>query len=280
MELLIKGKESIEESLAAWSEGELMDGENQVECEACNTKKPTVRRSCLGQLPNLLILHLKRFDLDYTTFETVKLNNRCAFPTLLNVKPYTREGLEEAAALTYDEEEGGKGGGKAGGNKEKEDMAVPMVLDDGDYEYELKGVVIHAGVAQGGHYYSYIKDRQREDTWHKFDDEDVTAFDPANIETQCFGGTWSKQTNYNGMASSIEQERVHNALLLFYEKVRPRTETAAVVSEVAVPAAAHVPSPAGQGGGRGKGGQGGRRCHGRGHRNCRGGGQGRRPVGG
>ena len=66
VELIIKGKESIEESLAAFVEGELMDGDNQVECEGCNTKKPTVRRICLGTLPNLLILHLKRFDLDFT----------------------------------------------------------------------------------------------------------------------------------------------------------------------------------------------------------------------
>jgi ubiquitin C-terminal hydrolase len=29
---------------------------------------------------------------------------------------------------------------------------------DEDYEYNLVGVLVHAGVAQGGHYYSYIKD--------------------------------------------------------------------------------------------------------------------------
>jgi hypothetical protein len=47
-----------------------------VECEPCGTKRDSMRRISLGALPNLLILHLKRFDLDYTTFETVKLNNR------------------------------------------------------------------------------------------------------------------------------------------------------------------------------------------------------------
>ena len=246
LELLIKGKESIEESLAAWSEGELMDGENQVECESCNTKKPTIRRSCLGQLPNLLILHLKRFDLDYTTFETVKLNNRCAFPTVLNVKPYTREGLEEAAALAPPDEEGGEGSQQTKKKEEEgECAAVPMVLDDGDYEYELKGVVIHAGVAQGGHYYSYIKDRQREDTWHKFDDEDVTSFDPSLIEAQCFGGSSTKTTTtFNGVVNSIEQERVHNALLLFYEKVRPRTETAAAATAPVVSEGEAAAAPA------------------------------------
>ena len=30
---------------------------------------------------------------------------------------------------------------------------------DEDCEYNLVGVLVHAGVAQGGHYYSFIKDR-------------------------------------------------------------------------------------------------------------------------
>lgn len=29
--------------------------------------------------------------------------------------------------------------------------------DQGQYEYELKGVVVHSGTAFAGHYYSYIK---------------------------------------------------------------------------------------------------------------------------
>lgn len=231
IELIIKGKESIEESLAAFVEGELMDGENQVECEGCNTKKPTVRRICLGALPNLLILHLKRFDLDFSTFETVKLNNRCAFPMRLNVKPYTREGLEEAERAKLLLEQVSISEPVSGTREGEGEGEVPSVLEEGEYDYELKGVVIHAGIAQGGHYYSYIKDRQRPDCWHKFDDEDVSDFDPAWLENQCFGGTFLKTTTtWNGMVSSVEQEKVHNALMLFYEKVLPRGAAVAGVA--------------------------------------------------
>jgi Ubiquitin carboxyl-terminal hydrolase len=88
--------------------------------------------------------------------------------------------------------------------------------------YELKGVLVHAGIAQGGHYYSFIKERPNDsnnnsntatsssdstatatatatdaaaasdsstsgssnattsDKWYRFDDEDVTLFDPGN----------------------------------------------------------------------------------------------------
>jgi len=256
VELLIRAKESIQESLAAFVEGEMMDGENKVECEGCNTKKATIRRTCLGQLPNVLILHLKRFDLDYTTFEVVKLNNRCAFPMRLNVKPYTKEGLEEAAVRERelqlaeerqrgeddneddDRSEGSSiiapppppptiNNGTSHPPPAPEGSVAPMVLDDEDYEYELKGVVIHAGVAQGGHYYSFIKDRTMEGedgngVWHRFDDEEVSVFDPKNIEAQCFGGTTIKTSTWQGVTNTIEQERVANALMLFYEKVRPR----------------------------------------------------------
>lgn len=33
----------------------------------------------------------------------------------------------------------------------------PSTHSQGQYEYELKGVVVHSGTAFAGHYYSYIK---------------------------------------------------------------------------------------------------------------------------
>ncbi len=71
-----------------------MDGDNKVDCEICAQKKATIRRTCIGNLPNTMVLHLKRFDLDFQTFETVKLNNRMAFSTRLNMLKYTKEGIE------------------------------------------------------------------------------------------------------------------------------------------------------------------------------------------
>lgn len=40
-----------------------------------------------------------------------------------------------------------------------EDQSAKMKEDAGDYMYNLAGILVHAGVAQGGHYYSYIRDR-------------------------------------------------------------------------------------------------------------------------
>ena len=83
-------------------------------------------------------------------------------------------------------------------------------LSDEDYEYKLAGVLVHAGVAQGGHYYSFIKDRslpngEGADKWFRFDDEDVTPFDPSSIEVECFGGKVKKETKFpNGQVAPLQ----------------------------------------------------------------------------
>ncbi|CAM9396814.1 unnamed protein product, partial [Scytosiphon promiscuus] len=163
LEVNIRGKESLEESLASFVESELMAGDNKVDCEDCGEKKDARMRTCLEHLPNLLIVHLKRFELDYRTFETVKLNDRCSFPMLLDLKPYTMKGTDEREAM----EEALQAAAEASGGdltieqvtKLHEEQAAKMKEDAGDYMYNLAGILVHAGVAQGGHYYSYIRDR-------------------------------------------------------------------------------------------------------------------------
>lgn len=49
----------------------------------------------------------------------------------------------------------------------------------------LKGVVIHSGCAESGHYYSLIKS---EAEWYKFDDSRVTSFKMNDLSDEAFGG--------------------------------------------------------------------------------------------
>jgi ubiquitin C-terminal hydrolase len=87
----------------------------------------------LKELPNVLIIHLQRIVFNLDTLQNEKMSNRVEFPHQLSLEPYTREGL----AL---KETG------------KSDFLRPKEY----YEYQLKGVVVHKGTAQYGHYYSYI----------------------------------------------------------------------------------------------------------------------------
>ena len=102
VELIIRGKDKIENSLGELIQEELMDVDNKIQCDVCTQKKAT----CLGHLPNTMILHLKRFDLDFQTFETVKLNNRMAFPLRINMFEYTKEGIEQLEGIEYTKKHG------------------------------------------------------------------------------------------------------------------------------------------------------------------------------
>jgi ubiquitin C-terminal hydrolase len=242
IELNIKGKDNIHNSIADLVAGELMDGDNKINCDVCLQKKSTVRRTCLESLPNTLIIHLKRFDLDFTTFETVKLNSKLSFDRRINMMRYTKEGIEaeESERSSADNTKSSSvGEGKRSSPKLSSGGGVDGGVDDGgscsatekspkkclnleDYEYELQGILVHAGVAQGGHYYSYAceKNDVGHERWFRFDDDDVTAFDPEFIPVQCFGGPSSK--SHLESPSRAEEDRVANALMLFYNKVRPR----------------------------------------------------------
>ena len=226
IDLQIRGKSSVHESLSTFCEVDLMCGDNQVNCDQCKAKRDTVLRTAISQLPNVLILSLKRFDLDFTTFETVKLNSRCAFGQTLNMKQYTLEGIEAREKMEHEEDVDFVDDDDVVMNEDTKSAGSSDELNDEDYEYKLVGVLVHAGVAQGGHYYSYIKDRSSKESegevWYRFDDEDVTPFDPKNIETECFGGKIKKETKWpNGQVTTTETEQFANALMLFYEKVKP-----------------------------------------------------------
>lgn len=233
VELMIRGKEKVEDSLAELMQGELMDGDNKIHCDVCTQKKATVRRTCFGDLPSTMVLHLKRFDLDFQTFETVKLNNRMAFPARINMLKYTKEGIEA--------EEKRKAAAEAEGATAEEvviqyETADGVALDASDFEYELQGVLVHAGVAQGGHYYSFVRDDTTADQWYKFDDDEVTSFAPDQIPAQCFGGPPSANGSAS-MSNLMEEDRTSNALMLLYNKVKKvaAVEPSATPSPKAVP---------------------------------------------
>ena len=223
----IRGKTDIHEALDAMCDVEYMEGNNKVFCDRCKKNTDTVLRTAISALPDMLILSLKRFDLDYNTFETVKLNSRCAFGHTLNMKQYTLDGLEASDKGSF----GGDNGDDPSpmdteeGEPSNRGDAQPALPDE-DYEYQLAGVLVHAGVAQGGHYYSFIKDRSsdspKDHRWYRFDDEDVTPFDPSQIEVECFGGKVKKESKWpNGQVHTVESEQFANALMVFYEKVKP-----------------------------------------------------------
>ena len=129
--LQVKGFSGVYESLLNCFEMIQIEG---VDCDNCAEKTTTLKGMRIKGLPPVLTVCLARFDLDYTTFQRVKLNDKFEFPLEVNLTEF----LDPEAIL------------------ESPDDAI----------YELKSIIIHRGGAYGGHYHAYIQDELNEGQWH------------------------------------------------------------------------------------------------------------------
>ena len=299
------GMKNVGRALEEYTAPEVMEGDNKCECETCKNlmeergmkeeleakayKRRTELRDCFSRLPNILVISLRRFELDFETFETVKRNDVMEFPQILNIETYTHEHFqriqaekearlqqsgnnnssnddEAAAAATSSASttasagagEETKGSEETKGNAPPPAAPAPAAVtkDRGDpkYDYQLCGVVIHAGVAGGGHYWSLGRttedvltpaqlssaegtgnaDRNTEGgnsqkkvddaKWYKFDDDRVTPFREVDLPHECYGGTEkvipaSTSNYYNSNNTPVERDRSTNAVMIFYERV-------------------------------------------------------------
>lgn len=179
----IKGKARLEDSLRAYVEGEVLQGENKYSCTSCGRHVDAVKRACLKDVPDNLIFNLKRFDYDIMTGMRAKVNDEFQFPDTLDIAPYT------LARLSDD-----------------------VRAEEPDF-FQLTGVIVHSGTADSGHYYSYIRQRPSvkdvQDSWVQFNDQDVTVFDLSQMREQCFGG--NSDSFYN-------LPKFYSAYMLFYQR--------------------------------------------------------------
>lgn len=63
-------------------------------------------------------------------------------------------------------------------------------LPDNYYNYKLKGVVIHMGNADAGHYYSYIEEWDQNNKWFSFNDSSISEYNLDELADDTFGGDY------------------------------------------------------------------------------------------
>jgi Ubiquitin carboxyl-terminal hydrolase len=107
-------------------------------------------------LPSILQLHLKRFQYDWNTDLTTKLNHPFSFPLELDLSTICQDV-----------------------SKDEQVHAI----------YDLQAVVVHMGEYGSGHYYAYVRPDLHKDVWYRFNDEIVTnelTFD--DVYADSYGG--------------------------------------------------------------------------------------------
>ena len=111
-----------------------------------------VKQAILTKIPPFLIIQLKRFDYDFVRHERIKTSQKYDVLKTINISKYTDD-KEEAI-------------------------------------YDLIGVIIHRGVAQGGHYVSLVKTNKN--GWLCFDDDVVTKISENEVLKQASGTVVNK----------------------------------------------------------------------------------------
>eukprot|EP01126_Amoeba_proteus_P056324 TRINITY_DN7065_c0_g1_i5.p1 TRINITY_DN7065_c0_g1~~TRINITY_DN7065_c0_g1_i5.p1 ORF type:complete len:997 (-),score=195.46 TRINITY_DN7065_c0_g1_i5:106-3066(-) len=199
--LEVKGSSSLLASLDRLVAKDKLEDWN---CDKYNRCVDATKRYAIKSLSNILIFNLKRFDYDYAAGRKFKVNDYFTFPTEINMRPWTQEGLWEADS----------------GSKDTQ-RQKPEERHHSYYCYALVGILVHSGCAESGHYYSYIKVNKERGEWMEFNDHKVGQFDLNRLADLCFGGkhvvnVWEPTKK---MTVPQEREKERSAYMLFYERI-------------------------------------------------------------
>ena len=210
--LQVKNKHSLEEALDSFIESEILQGDNAYYWDKCEKKVSCRRRTCIKKLPNVMVIALKRFDINYETMQHSKINDRVSFPFEIKMDKFTDKQLEKVDLLKEMEEMNWSYEDLSEDKKRIHDFEYPEEY----YSYSLRGVVVHMGEANSGHYYSYIKDT-RTGEWYEFNDTNVSSFDPSEMDEKAFGGEYGEDNKKYSRFRNIGF-KPYNAYLLLYER--------------------------------------------------------------
>jgi ubiquitin carboxyl-terminal hydrolase 7 len=133
-------------------------------------------------LPSILQFHLKRFQFDWNTEKTTKLNDAFDFPLELDMASFCDDD-----SLANGEQ--------------------PLKL------YDLQSVVVHAGVYGAGHYYAYVRPDVRSKNWYRFDDDKVEAVsweEVKNDATNAACRTNHSRVPSEGFFAGLKRSLFHN----------------------------------------------------------------------
>jgi ubiquitin carboxyl-terminal hydrolase 4/11/15 len=161
---------SLEDCLQAFTSPERLDEHNAWFCFRCKKHVRAMKSLEVWRLPNVLIIHLKRFDSKNFAFgiRRDKLDTFVDFPT------QKLDMSRHCAAYNPSSTTSGR----------EDDFVV--VQDKIPAEYDLFGVINHYGRMGFGHYTAFARkwnDTKIDDTWTSFDDSSVSQVGSESVVT-------------------------------------------------------------------------------------------------
>lgn len=135
---------SLHHCLAAFFSADELKGDNMYSCEKCSKLRNGVKYSKMMQLPETLMIHMKRFRHEYLF--SSKIGQYVSFPLHgLDLTPFLHKDCTSEVRT-----------------------------------YDLYSVICHHGTAGGGHYTAYSQNWTN-NRWYEFDDQYVTEVSPETV---------------------------------------------------------------------------------------------------
>ncbi|KAJ3889962.1 ubiquitin carboxyl-terminal hydrolase 4 [Lentinula edodes] len=164
------GKIPLQNCLKAFFNVEVMEGDDAWDCPRCKTKRPATKTLSLARLPPVLVIHLKRFEVNGRFSD--KIDTFVDFPVkgldLTELMPPPLPVGADQSLLN---------GGMVNGVMPRDDPRIQV----GPYKYELYGVTNHYGNLSSGHYTAFVASRGG---WLYCDDSSVKNVDAKQVVNQ------------------------------------------------------------------------------------------------
>ena len=138
---------TISDCLAQFTRTEKLTDSNSYNCETCKKKTESLKRISIHRLPEILVLHLKRFRHDGGYYGGSKITKTVTFPVAsdFDLGPFVSDNQRNVST-----------------------------------KYRLCGFVVHMGSLSGGHYIAYCRHKTT-GQWFCFDDSRVTPVNDIGV---------------------------------------------------------------------------------------------------
>ncbi|KAF7494757.1 Ubiquitin carboxyl-terminal hydrolase 8 [Sarcoptes scabiei] len=123
---------------------ERISNEAEWQCQECKQKRDAEKCTIIWRLPQILIIHLKRFT--YDGMWRQKISTFVDFPL--------------------------------------DNLIIEAQNGQKNQSYSLYSVVNHFGSLEGGHYVAYSRNKDENIDWNRYDDQDVSSMSPSDVVTQ------------------------------------------------------------------------------------------------